>query len=48
MLRKLIGFIHPRIAVVVHDLGMVWLAWMVANGLRYALLSGSSPSAGFL
>ncbi len=43
MLRKIIGIIHPRIAVVVHDLGMVWLAWMAANGLRYAMLSGSSP-----
>lgn len=26
-----IGFIHPRLAVVVHDLLMVWLAWYAAN-----------------
>ena len=35
-LRKLIAAIHPRLAVVVHDLGMVWLAWMGANWLRYS------------
>lgn len=35
--RKLIASIHPRLAVVVHDLAMVWLAWVVTNGLRYSL-----------
>ena len=35
-LRKLIAAIHPRLAVVVHDLAMVWLAWMGANWLRYS------------
>ncbi|MDN5923503.1 MAG: polysaccharide biosynthesis protein [Xanthomonadales bacterium] len=38
VLRKLIGFIHPRTAVVAHDMVMVWLAWVLANKLRYALL----------
>lgn len=47
MLRKLIGIIHPRIAVVLHDLGMVWLAWLAANALRYAMLSESSPIGWF-
>jgi len=34
-LRTLISVIHPRIAVVGHDLAMVWLAWFGANWLRY-------------
>ncbi|TAM59029.1 MAG: polysaccharide biosynthesis protein [Rhodanobacter sp.] len=36
-LRKLVGFIHPRIAVVAHDLAMTLLAWWIAKLLRYAL-----------
>lgn len=43
MLRKLVALIHPRAAVVLHDLFMVWLAWMIANTLRYALVSRPSP-----
>jgi hypothetical protein len=35
-LRKLVGFIHPRIAVVAHDLAMTALAWWIAKMLRYA------------
>ena len=35
--RRLIASIHPRLAVVVHDLVMVWLAWVVTNWLRYSL-----------
>jgi FlaA1/EpsC-like NDP-sugar epimerase len=35
--RKLIGIIHPRSAVVLHDLTMAGLAWWIAKGLRYAL-----------
>jgi FlaA1/EpsC-like NDP-sugar epimerase len=35
--RKLIATIHPRLAVVLHDLAMVWLAWIVTNWLRYSL-----------
>jgi len=34
---KFIGLIHPRIAVVVHDLLMTALAWWIAKLLRYAL-----------
>ncbi|GIX35514.1 MAG: multidrug MFS transporter [Lysobacteraceae bacterium] len=29
-----VGRIHPRVAVVVHDLGMVWLGWILASRLR--------------
>ena len=36
--RSLIGILHPRLAVVVHDLGMVALAWWGAKVLRYLLL----------
>jgi len=36
-LRKLIGVIHPRIAVVLHDLAMAALAWWLAKQLRYSL-----------
>ncbi|HET6632788.1 MAG TPA: nucleoside-diphosphate sugar epimerase/dehydratase [Rhodanobacteraceae bacterium] len=47
MLRRLIGLIHPRAAVVAHDLLMVWLAWLLANGLRYAVLP-HAPDVGWL
>src|SRR4029078_10432412 len=33
----------PRVAVVVHDLCMVWLAWTGLHQLRYAILP-QSPS----
>ncbi len=36
-LRKFVGIIHPRIAVVIHDLAMTALAWWLAKLLRYAL-----------
>ena len=36
-LRKLVGFIHPRIAVVLHDLVMAAFAWWIAKLFRYAL-----------
>jgi FlaA1/EpsC-like NDP-sugar epimerase len=36
-LRKLVGFIHPRVAVVLHDLLVTALAWWMAKLLRYAL-----------
>ena len=39
--KSLIGGIHPRLAVVVHDLLMVWLAWYLANVLRFALEPGA-------
>ena len=53
-MRKLIAFIHPRLAVVVHDLAMVWLAWMAANWLRYSFapdppaLAWFTPEVGFV
>ncbi|MEO8460405.1 MAG: nucleoside-diphosphate sugar epimerase/dehydratase [Dokdonella sp.] len=37
-LRNLIAAIHPRFAVVAHDLTMVWLAWLIANILRYSVV----------
>ncbi|MBU6198829.1 MAG: polysaccharide biosynthesis protein [Xanthomonadaceae bacterium] len=43
-LRKLTASIHPRLAVVLHDLAMVWLAWTAANWLRYSFES-NPPSA---
>jgi FlaA1/EpsC-like NDP-sugar epimerase len=42
-LRKLIGIIHPRIAVVSHDLAMAALAWWIAKSLRYALMPDLEP-----
>jgi FlaA1/EpsC-like NDP-sugar epimerase len=36
--RDLFGKIHPRTAVVVHDLAVTLLAWWLANTLRYAML----------
>src|SRR5699024_3440217 len=36
-LRKLNAYIHPRIAVVLHDLAMVALAWGLAKYLRYTI-----------
>jgi FlaA1/EpsC-like NDP-sugar epimerase len=35
--RSLIAAIHPRLAVVMHDLAMVWIAWISTNWLRYSL-----------
>jgi FlaA1/EpsC-like NDP-sugar epimerase len=37
-LRELPARVHPRAAVVMHDLGMTVLAWWLANTLRYAML----------
>ena len=34
-LRKFVGIIHPRIAVVMHDVAMAALAWWIAKLLRY-------------
>ncbi len=36
-LRKLVGLIHPRMAVILHDLAVTVLAWWLAKLLRYAL-----------
>mgnify|MGYP002139306317 CR=1 FL=1 len=32
------SLLHPRLAVVAHDLVMVWLAWFAANWIRFHLL----------
>ena len=37
LLRNLVASIHPRLAVVLHDLAMVALAWWLAKLLRYTL-----------
>ena len=37
LLRNAVARIHPRLAVVVHDLTMVALAWWLAKLLRYTL-----------
>ncbi len=39
-LRKLVGFIHPRVAVAIHDLAMTALAWWIAKMLRYTFNPG--------
>ncbi|MEW9623301.1 polysaccharide biosynthesis protein [Rhodanobacter geophilus] len=36
-LRRLVGIIHPRVAVMLHDLAMAALAWWIAKLLRYAV-----------
>lgn len=41
--KSLIAGIHPRLAVVLHDLVMVWLAWYLANVLRYAFVPDAAP-----
>ena len=47
-LRKFVGFIHPRIAVVLHDLAMAAFAWWIAKLLRYAMNPNEVVSFGFL
>jgi FlaA1/EpsC-like NDP-sugar epimerase len=46
-MRSVIGGIHPRLAVVMHDLAMVWLAWVATNWLRYSLLPDPQTVAWF-
>lgn len=43
MLRKAIAVIHPRLAVVAHDMLMVWLAWTAVSMLRWSLAPNPSP-----
>jgi FlaA1/EpsC-like NDP-sugar epimerase len=45
--RSVVGAIHPRLAVVVHDLAMVWIAWVLTNWLRYSIEPNSPPVAWF-
>ncbi|HET7267107.1 MAG TPA: nucleoside-diphosphate sugar epimerase/dehydratase [Oleiagrimonas sp.] len=42
MLRKFVGAVHPRIAVVLHDLVMVLAAWVLAKYLRYDMVHASA------
>ncbi|MFZ2235779.1 MAG: nucleoside-diphosphate sugar epimerase/dehydratase [Dokdonella sp.] len=42
-LRSWIAVIHPRIAVVSHDLLMVWLSWVVVNELRWSVVPSRPP-----
>jgi FlaA1/EpsC-like NDP-sugar epimerase len=42
--RKWIALIHPRIAVVAHDLAMAGFAWWIAKALRYATAPGQDGS----
>jgi FlaA1/EpsC-like NDP-sugar epimerase len=43
MLRRLIAGIHPRLAVVAHDMLMVWLAWTLVSVLRWSFAQNPSP-----
>src|SRR5579859_1865315 len=45
--RKVVAAIHPRLAVVAHDLAMTWIAWLAANWLRYSIEPTSPPVAWF-
>ena len=45
--RRAIARIHPRLAVVAHDLVMVWLAWTAVNALRWSLEADGGPVALF-
>ncbi len=42
-LRNWIAVIHPRIAVVSHDLLMVWLSWLIVNELRWSVVPSRPP-----
>ncbi len=41
-----VGVVLPRLAVVAHDLCMVWLCWLGLHQFRYSILA-STPSAPF-
>ena len=46
-LRNLIAAIHPRLAVVLHDMLMVWIAWTAVSMLRWSLAPNPPPLALF-
>ena len=46
-LRNLFARIHPRLAVVVHDMVMVWVAWIAVSMLRWSLEPNPPPVALF-
>lgn len=41
--RELIALVHPRLAVVLHDLVMVWVAWTAISMLRWSLVPSPPP-----
>lgn len=41
--RDLIALVHPRLAVVLHDLVMVWVAWTAISMLRWSLVPSPPP-----
>ncbi|MFI4968962.1 MAG: polysaccharide biosynthesis protein [Lysobacterales bacterium] len=43
MLRRSIAVIHPRLAVVAHDMLMVWLAWTAVSMMRWSLTPNPPP-----
>lgn len=43
MLRKAIAGIHPRLAVVAHDMFMVWIAWTAVSMMRWSLEPNPAP-----
>ena len=45
--RKAIARIHPRLAVVAHDMFMVWLAWSTISALRWSMETAAAPVALF-
>ena len=45
--RNLIAAIHPRLAVVLHDMVMVWIAWIAVSALRWSLEPNPPPVALF-
>ena len=42
---RIIAKVHPRLAVVAHDLGMVWVAWVAITSIRWSFES-SRPELG--
>ncbi|MEO6690234.1 MAG: nucleoside-diphosphate sugar epimerase/dehydratase [Dokdonella sp.] len=43
LVRKAIAAIHPRLAVVGHDMLMVWIAWTAVSMMRWSLEPNPSP-----
>ena len=46
-LRNFIAAIHPRLAVVLHDMVMVWIAWIAVSMMRWSLEVNPPPVALF-
>ena len=36
-------FFHPRMAIVLHDIAQVWVAWTLLHWLRYLIWPDSPP-----